>query len=241
MPRPLGTLLRTFVTGLLAALPLAATIAVFVWGAQLIYGWLGPSSLVGGVLMSIGFGVSGSEFVGYLIGVGILTSLIFGLGLLVEMGLQRSLAVLVDRFVRRIPLVRNVYELVKKFVDLVAQREQGGMKTMSPVWCHFGGHGNVAVLGLLSASEPVLLGGEAYLAVLVPTSPVPVGGGLLYVPQSWVTPADVGMEGLMSIYVSMGVTSNEHLGSAPAALDKAVPGPPVGKPVRDRGSRPTQG
>ena len=44
---------------------------------------------------------------------------------------------------------------------------------------------------------------------------MPVGGGLLYVPSEWVTPADVGVEGLTSIYVSMGITSKQHLGAAP--------------------------
>jgi uncharacterized membrane protein len=43
-----------------------------------------------------------------------------------------------------------------------------------------------------------------------------VGGGLLFVPQDWVAPAQVGMEGLTSIYVSMGVTAHQHLGQ-PAA------------------------
>ena len=40
---------------------------------------------------------------------------------------------------------------------------------------------------------------------------LPVGGGLLYVPQAWVEPAEVGMDALTSIYVSMGVTSGQHL------------------------------
>lgn len=37
------------------------------------------------------------------------------------------------------------------------------------------------------------------------------GAGLIYVPEAWVTPADIGIEALSSIYVSMGVTSAEHL------------------------------
>jgi uncharacterized membrane protein len=54
--------------------------------------------------------------------------------------------------------------------------------------------------------------------VLVPTAPVPVGGGLLYVPKEWVTPADVGVDGLTSIYVSMGITSHQYIGAQrPAA------------------------
>jgi uncharacterized membrane protein len=92
---------------------------------------------------------------------------------------------------------------------------------MSAVWCHFGGvpadgePGAVAVLGLLSTPEPVAIGGRAYVGVIVPTAPVPVGGGLLYLPQDWVQPASVGFEALTSIYVSMGLTSSEHLPRMP--------------------------
>ncbi len=73
---------------------------------------------------------------------------------------------------------------------------------------------SVAVLGLLSTNEPVRVGELDYLAVLVPTAPVPVGGGLLYVPSDWVTPAAIGIDGLTSIYVSMGITSKQHLGAS---------------------------
>ena len=208
-------LLQIFVTGALAALPLAATVAVFVWAARLLYGWLGPGSLVGRLLQSVGLGVTGSEVAGYGIGVALLLLAIFALGLLVQSRLQGALTALVEGIVGRIPLVRNVYELVRKFVELLSRKDSQGTRSMSPVWLRFGGPGRPAVLGLLSSPEPVLVGGEPYLAVLVPTAPVPVGGGLIYVPQDWVTPAPLGVEGLTSVYVSMGVTSNEHLGPRP--------------------------
>jgi uncharacterized membrane protein len=105
-------------------------------------------------------------------------------------------------------------------VDLLAQQDkggEGGLKSMRPVWCHFGGPGGAIALGLLSSAEAVLIDGRRCLAVLVPTAPVPVGGGLLWVPEHWVTPADVGIEALTSIYVSMGVTSSQYLPRAPAA------------------------
>ena len=44
-----------------------------------------------------------------------------------------------------------------------------------------------------------------------PTAPIPVGGGLLYVPVEWVKPAQIGMDTFTSIYVSMGVTSAQYL------------------------------
>lgn len=216
------TLLRLFVTGLLAALPLAATFAIFAWLIAVLLNWLGPGSAFGRVLKGIGIGVAGSELIGYLVGVGVLIGAVFGLGVLVETGLQRGVARLIDALVRRIPLVNTVYGVIRRMVDLLSQRDQGGeggLKSMRPVWCHFGGPGGAIALGLLSSAEPVLIDGRRCLAVLVPTAPVPVGGGLLWVPEAWVTPAEVGIEALTSIYVSMGVTSSQYLprAQAPAA------------------------
>jgi uncharacterized membrane protein len=211
MKRTSAHLLRVFVTGLITALPLAATVAIFWWAVSLLVGLLGPKSPVGGLLVAIGLGVTGSEWVGYLLGVALVAALIYVLGLAVEAGFQRGVAKVMDTVVRRIPLVGTVYELVRKMVALFAQRDERGHASMRAVWCHFGGVGGAAVLALQSTPQALQVGGRSYLAVLVPTAPVPVGGGLLFVPEEWVTPADIGIEALTSIYVSMGVTSPEHL------------------------------
>ena len=223
MKRSLRQLTRTFVTGLLAALPLFVTAAVFIWLGRLLYAWLGPSSLVGKVFVGLGIGLSGSVMLGYVLGAFIIVLGVFALGLLVEAELQRGLARLVNAVVRRIPLVRNVYDLISRFVDMLSQGEDDGLKTMSPVWCRFGDSGGVKVLALLSSPDPVEIDGQPHLAVLVPTAPVPVGGGLLYVREDWVTPADVGMDGLTSIYVSMGVTSSQVLGRGQAGAKGTAP------------------
>lgn len=215
MPPTSRRLLNVFVTGVLAALPLAATVLIIVWGARLVVAYVGPHSLVGGLLVRIGLGITGSEIVGYAIGVAVVVAALFLLGLLVQSRLRDVLAGMLDGIVQRIPLVRSIYDLIRKFVDLLAQRDKEGVRSMRPVWLHFGGVGGAAVLGLLSTPEPVRMGELDYLAVLVPTAPVPVGGGLLYVPFDWVTPADLGIEGLTSIYVSMGITSKEHIRGQP--------------------------
>ncbi len=216
MKTPARTLLRIFITGALAALPLAATVLIFVWAANLLIRWLGPESAIGRLLVSIGLGVGGSELVGYALGVAIVAALIFGLGLVVETRLQRGLAAALNGLLNRIPLVRSVYDLLRKMVALFAQRDAdgNGLQSMSAVWCHFGGPsaaGNSAALALLGSDVPVLVNGQRCLAVLIPTAPVPVGGGLIYVPEHWITPADIGIEAVTSIYVSMGLTSPQHL------------------------------
>jgi uncharacterized membrane protein len=210
-PRPSRHFTRTFLAGLLAALPLIATVLVFTWLAQLVYGWLGPQSLIGGLFVQLGLGLSESEWAGYGLGILIIVIAIYALGLLVEAQLQAGLARILNIVLSRIPLVRNVYDLINRFVDMLGQRDEEGLKSMSAVWVTFGSEGGVKVLALLSTPEPVMLDGQPYVAVIVPTAPVPVGGGLLYVPQSSVVPADVGMEAVTSIYVSMGVTSAQHL------------------------------
>jgi uncharacterized membrane protein len=212
--RPLSSLLRIFATGALAALPLAATVLIFVWAAGVLIKWLGPDSVIGGLMVSIGLGVGGSEVVGYALGIAIVAAALFGLGLLVEAGLQRGAAAALHALMARIPVVGTIYELIQKFVALMrpdAAGGEGALKSMSAVWCHFGGPGGSAALALLGSDVPVLVNGQRCLAVLIPTAPVPVGGGLLYVPESWVTRADVGVEAVTSIYVSMGLTSPQHL------------------------------
>jgi uncharacterized membrane protein len=111
--------------------------------------------------------------------------------------------------------------LLRKMVALFEHRDKDDKspRAMSAVWCHFGGpseQGNSVALALLGSDVAVLVNGQRCLAVLIPTAPVPVGGGLLYVPEHWVTPADIGVEAVTSIYVSMGLTSPQHLPRADA-------------------------
>jgi uncharacterized membrane protein len=219
MTRQGRKLLQTFVAGLLTALPLAATVLVFVWAARFAYDLVGPNSLVGRGLKALGLGVAESEIAGYAIGVAIVVAGIFALGVLVQTRLKHLWHDVVETVIQRVPLVRNVYELIRKFVELVSNRDKDGLSSMSPVWLQFGDDGP-AVLGLLSTAQPVLVGGKPFVAVLVPTAPVPVGGGLIFVPQAWVRPAEIGVEGLTSIYVSMGVTAPQHLPTSTPSAER---------------------
>lgn len=197
---------RIFLTGLLAALPLLLTIFVTGWLLSLIYQYLGPTSAFGNLLKSLGFGVGASEYAPYLIGLALILGGIFALGLLVHSRLGAWLAEILDSLIRRIPLISNLYDVSTRFVSIVDSSKGDSIKSMSPAWCFFGGKPGAAVLALLPSRTPVKLGGEDYVGVLIPSSPVPVGGALIYVPAAWIEPADVGIDELMSVYVSMGIT-----------------------------------
>jgi uncharacterized membrane protein len=153
------------------------------------------------------------------------------LGLLVESGLRNFFSTSVDWLMMRIPLVSNVYDLSKRFVSLVDRTGgEDSLKTMQPVWCFFGGEGGAAVLGLMPSPQPVVIGEHSYLGLLVPSAPVPFGGALIYVPSEWVKPAEGGVERLMNVYVSMGVT--QPLSKPPGQAVKVLAKPkPAKKPT----------
>lgn len=201
---------RTFMAGLLAVLPVILTVSVIIWVARLVDQFVGPGSTVGRLLVSIGLTVVETRIVAYLIGIAVVLCAVYVLGLFAETGLQRRLQAFMASGLRRIPLIGSVYDLAHRFVGVLDRKEQADLRSMRPVWCFFGGEGGAAVLALLPTPEPVLLGGQQCHVVLVPTAPVPFGGGLFFVPVQWIKPAPFGVEGLTSIYVSMGISAPQH-------------------------------
>jgi uncharacterized membrane protein len=78
---------RTLVTGLLALLPLAATLLLIGWVWTFLARYLGPDSAVGQLLTGVGLGVTQSELIGYLLGLLLVVIAVYAFGLLVETGL----------------------------------------------------------------------------------------------------------------------------------------------------------
>lgn len=197
---------RVFLAGLLALLPLILTVVVTSWVVSLLNDYVGPTSSFGRILVSLGIGVGAQSFAPYVIGLLALLLAIYVLGLLFESRIGDVLSDILDRAVSRIPIIGSVYELSKRFTSIVDTKNGGDLKSMTPVWCFFGGEPGAAVLALLPSPRPVAIGANNYVGILIPSAPVPVGGALIYVPQSWLRPAEGGVDELMSVYVSMGVT-----------------------------------
>jgi uncharacterized membrane protein len=209
---PLKHLRRTFIAGVLAALPLALTLAVIFWLAEFLQRFLGPGSTFGRLLGSIGLRFVASDAVAYLIGVLVALTAIYLLGLFVEAGMKSRWQRLLDHLVRRVPLVNTVYNTLNRLMRLFEQKEQSEIKSMAAVIVHFGGREgeSVKALALLTSTEPVQLSTGACYAVMVPTAPVPFGGAILFAPVDWVEFVDLSFEGLLNIYMSMGVTSPDY-------------------------------
>jgi len=211
--RSFESIVATWLAGLVVLLPLAVTLAVLAWLLSFINRLAGPSSFVGSLFAALGYSFSSHPVLAYLIGTLVLLGAIYLIGLLVQLGLKRPLRALADRTVRRIPVVGGLYNVADRFVGLLQQEQETDIRAMSPVWCLFGGDG-AAVLALAPTPQPIDIGGRRYVAVLIPTAPVPFGGALVYVPFEWVRPADIGVDGLTATYVSMGITPPQASSSA---------------------------
>ena len=203
----MGRIARIFLEGLVVLLPVLVTVTVTAWVAQILKSYAGPGSLIGRLITLLGLNLVSSDTGAYFLGFLIILGCIFLLGLFVETRLWPLVQTGLDSLISRVPLVSNVYDLSKRFVAIV---DRGGgkdnLQSMRPVWCFFGGEGGAAVLGLMPSPEAVTIGEHSYVGLLVPSAPVPFGGALIYVPSDWVKPADGGVERLMNVYVSMGVT-----------------------------------
>ena len=208
------------------------------WVAQLLESYAGPGSLIGRLIVLLGLNLASSQTAAYLIGFAIILGCIFVLGLVVESRLRPWVLNGLDAMMMRIPIISNLYDLAKRFVSLVDRGGEDNFKSMRPVWCFFGGEGSAGVLGLMPSPEPVVIGEQRYVAVLVPSAPVPFGGALIYVPVEWVKPADGGVERLMNVYVSMGVTPPISMpGVTPAALAGTPANPSVAVPAKQKTRR----
>jgi len=210
-PSVLQQMSRTFIAGLLAALPLALTVAVLFWLVEFIQRFLGPGSAFGRMLRSIGLKFAASEVIAYLIGIVITLAFIYFLGVFVQAGMKNRWTSLVDSVMDRVPLVRSIYNALKKLMQMLEHKDESELKSMKSVMCHFGGKGGTAALALMPSPERIRLGDKDYYGVLIPTAPVPFGGAILYVPVDWVEPLDVPFDGLFNIYMSMGATSADYL------------------------------
>jgi len=210
------SIMRPILTGLLAVLPLLITLMLISWIAGYVSQYLGPDSTFGQGVARLGAFVV-DDNLAYIIGVAIVLGALYLVGLVIQSRLRRVWSNFFDETVGRLPFVGTIYRTITRFVELLDRRDDVDVHSMSPVWCYFSDERRTAVLGLMPTAEAVNVEGNDYRVVMVPTAPVPFGGGLFFLPAEWVRPAPFGVEGLTNIYVSMGVTAPDYTGAMKSA------------------------
>ncbi len=200
-----------FMAGLLAVLPLVLTVAIVAWVTAFIRDFLGPQTVAGRVLAKVGLQFGSEGFTAYLVGIATVLAALFALGVLFEFGAKRALQSLMDWLLKKIPIIGSLYGSLKQLIEMFSPREETELKAMSVVFCYFGGVGGTGVLALMPSPEKIAVEGQEFHVVIIPTAPIPFGGGLIFVPVEQVKPVQMSVDNFISIYVSMGVTTPEFM------------------------------
>ncbi|GIW35380.1 DUF502 domain-containing protein [Meiothermus sp.] len=190
---------RYFLTGLLSTLPIAVTVYVLVW----VYNW--SNNIIGSILRAVD-----AEPSRWLLPFLPILGIVATLGLVALVGalagnyVGRLIFGAIDRSIKTIPLIREVYNAVQQISQtLLGQPEVQFQRAALVEYPRKG----VYILCFIASPEvgkrlsPLP---EGYTVVLVPTSPVPASGMAVIVPTADVIPLDISIEDALKYVVSAG-------------------------------------
>lgn len=143
------------------------------------------------------------------------------LGALTANILGQSFLKFSERLLARVPLVRSIYSAVKRVFETFASSEASSFK--EAVLVEYPGPGLWAI-GFITSRSP---GAEITatvpnaLAVMVPTSPNPAMGHLIYVEPNRVKKLDMSVDKAAQLVISFGILSTEQVAEAVGRLPDA--------------------
>lgn len=184
---------RYFITGLLVVTPL--------WGTYLILKalFLTLEGIVGDLLRTY--------FRYYVPGLGVVALILIILlaGVVATNFLGRKLFELWESFLQSVPVIRNIYSLVKSVVDTISL--QGKEKFNRVVLIEFPRKGqySIAFVTGVTRGEVQQLTKERVINVYVPTTPNPTSGYFLLVPESEIVPLSMSVEDGLKMVISGGL------------------------------------
>ena len=201
-------IVSTFLTGLFVILPLVITIAILAWVGNMARDFAGPDSALGHGLETIGLRFVANEAVASVIGWILAILAIWLLGAFTVATARYRLEDAFHWAVSSIPVVKNVYGPVAQVVSMLKKKEDSDIKGMSVVYCNFGEAQGSGFLAFLTSHETFCFYGEDCHIVYIPTSPVPMSGGIVFVPVKNVHHVEMSADSLMQIYFSLGVMAS---------------------------------
>lgn len=199
MNRLVYSLRRLFIAGLLVIVP--------IWGTYLILTKLFVTLDQAGRSLPFGSNLPGMGFL-------LLIGLILTAGLLVTNYLGRTIVSLGERVVATIPLVRNVYGLVKNVVDNLSPHRKGNFTRV--VLLEYPSKG-IFSLGFVTGSPPEeicrLCNDRApgkMLSIFIASTPTALAGYLVFVHEAEVVPLSLRVEEAMKMVISGGLSVPER-------------------------------
>ena len=188
---------RYFITGLLVVVPIWGTYLVLKTLFLTMDGVLGNIMKSRGLYYIPGFGIV--ILLAMILFAGIFTTNIFG----------KRLFSLWEKLLDQVPLVRNVYSMVKSLVDTLSFQSGDSEKFRRVVLLEYprqGLHTFAFVTGDMKGSIPQV-SSERVLSVFVPTVPNPISGFIILISESETIPLTISVEDAMKIVFSVGLYS----------------------------------
>lgn len=194
-----------FFAGVFIAAPIAITVSIVLWLISVIDNRVKPL---------IPPAWNPENYTNFAIpGFGVLVAVIL-LTILGAVGtnlIGRSVIDFGDRFLRRIPVVRNIYSLFRQLFDTIETSQTASFREMVLVeypkrgtWCI--GFVTVPVKGEIAHKLP-----DGMIGVFVPTTPNPTSGFYMFVPREEVIDLDMTVEDGAKLIVSVGMVVPEHM------------------------------
>ena len=195
--RPLRNLNKTFFTGLIALLPITATLYLFFWV-------MGAAEGVFGRIIQF---ILPDQW--YKPGMGIAASLImiFIGGLLMESILIKAFATRFEEIIYRVPLVKSIYGATREFVSFLRDGQSKGLRQV--VAYTFAD--NITMVGFVTKRDLSFIDNDitnGKVAVYFPLS-YQIGGYTIIVPADQLTPLDMPMDQAMRFVMTAGIVEKE--------------------------------
>ncbi|HCP32240.1 TPA: hypothetical protein DIT45_03220 [Candidatus Acetothermia bacterium] len=189
---------NTFISGLLAIIPVGATFYILWFIYHLIDGLVGRETPFGTMVKTaLGRWIPG-------MGIYMTVILVLLVGFITRNFLGRTLQYYMDRAFSSVPGVRKMYSTLKKFTTALLDRDTSSFQKV--VMFEYPKEG-INVIGLVTNEELGMLQdatGEECLLVYVPTAPNPLSGMMLIIPEREVTYLDMPVEDALSMVISSG-------------------------------------
>ncbi len=191
-----GQLTRTFLTGLIAVLPITVTLALVLWliGAA--------ETFLGGFIQVI------LPNGAYRPGMGLLVSLllIFGVGLMMQAVFFRQLVQWLEEQLERVPMIKTVYSAVRDLTGFLSK--QSDQRKMDQVVLVQLPNLPIRMLGFVTLDDLSVLNvdsAEQCVAVYLPMS-YQIGGYTVMLPRKYLSPVNMKMEDAMRFLITAGLS-----------------------------------
>jgi uncharacterized membrane protein len=212
---------KYLITGLMVWLPLAITLWVLLWLIGMLDGVFGAflSALAAVTPQTLAPLI---ETLRHIPGLGVIlvASVLLVTGGLVSNVAGRWWVKQWDKLFTHIPIVKSIYNSVKKVSDTLFSSNGNAFRTAMLIQYPRPGVWTIAFqTGTPGGEVQSRLGGD-YVSVYVPTTPNPTSGFFLMLPRADVIELDMSVDQALTYVISMGAVAP---GSAAAALPQATP------------------